>query len=336
MKSLDRFLLHDLGKLFHSCSVAFYIDDIQPYNKAMASIRIRCYDIMNYLEQQGIRVELYKPFRKYDVVIFTKTRSEKAVRLARKLHQQGIPIYYEAYCEYLEDPSRADDWERVNILKIVEQADMVGTCSEEQRQAFSNYHPHVVMIPESVHDAFFEVEKKHEKKEHVTLVYCGYSAKAKDTLCIEAVLKRMQQEYGCRLLYLCEKDPGLPDLTYDYLLYDQRKIPQLLLEGDIMIAPRPMEGIEKLAHSFTKVAYPLAVGLPAVASPVPSYVDTPVILCRNEEEWMAELVKLAQSVEERSHVGTLGREYVRQHYSLQVVGEEYRRILEKLCKTAAE
>ena len=46
MKIPDKFLWHDFFKLFQKCEVGFYIDDIQPYNKAMASIRMRYYDII--------------------------------------------------------------------------------------------------------------------------------------------------------------------------------------------------------------------------------------------------------------------------------------------------
>ena len=93
-----------------------------------------------------------------------------------------------------------------------------------------------------------------------------------------------------------------------------------------MIAPRPMNGIGQSAHSFTKVAFPLAVGLPAVANPVPSYVGTPVILCRNDEEWTEALTKLITDVEERRKIGKQGREYVKDNFSLQKIGEEYRKL----------
>ncbi len=334
MKLPDQFLIKDLSKLFCKSEVGFFIDDIQPYNKAMASIRMRCYDIMEHLEKNGIHAELYKPFRKYKVVVFTKTRSERAVATAKKLRSKNIPIFYDAYYEYLDEPTKQKDWERINILEIVKQSQIVGTCSKEQEIAFGKYHSDVVMIPESVHDDFFQVEKEHVDKEQISLVYCGYSGKAKDTLCIKDVLKRLQEKYQCKLLYICEKDPKLEGLSYDYIRYDQSVIPSQLINGDIMIAPRPMEGIEKLAHSFTKVAYPLAVGLPAVANPVPSYVDTPVMLCRNDEEWEQTLTKLILDSAERQKHGEEGRQYVYENYSLAVIGEKYRSIVEKLMSNS--
>lgn len=326
MKMIDRFLWEDICKVFRKSDIAFYVDDIKTYNKAMASIRMRCYDIIEYLEALGIHAELYKPFKKYKAVIFTKTSTDRSVRMAHKLHGNGVKIYYESHCEYLTDAGRLDR-EKENILKTLEAADIVGTSSDVQQRMFGEFHNHVLMIPESVHGDFFLHSKTHESKKRITLVYCGYSGKASDTLCIAKVIQRLQQEFGVEMLYICEKDPEIREFPNRYLFYDQRKIPELLMEGDIMIAPRPMEGIENRAHSFTKAAYPLAVGLPTVASPMPSYRDTPVILCTTEIEWYRELSELIRNTDKRKRLGAAGRTFVKEHYSMDTIGKRYLDIL---------
>lgn len=328
MKWMDRFLWEDICKIFRKSDIAFYIDDIKTYNKAMASIRMRCYDMIEYLETLGIHGELYKPFKKYKAVIFTKTSTDKSVHMAQKLHAKGVKIYYESHCEYLTDTNRMNK-EKENILKTLEVADIMGTSSEVQQRMFGEFHNHVLMIQESVHGDFFRKGKVHESKKKITLVYCGYSSKASDTLSISKVIQRLQMEFGVEMLYICEKDPEIKEFPYRYLYYDQRKIPELLMEGDIMIAPRPMEGIENRAHSFTKAAYPLAVGLPTVASPMPSYRNTPVILCSTETEWYRELSELIRNTEKRKRLGDVGRAYVREHYSIETIGKRYLDILEE-------
>lgn len=327
----DKFLIKDLLKTFRSCKVAFYIDDIKPYNKALASIRMRCYDIMEYFEKKGIHAELYKPFKKYDVVIFTKTCTDRSVAVARKMKEKGTAVYFESYCEYLDDDTK-DNQEKRNILATMALADIVGVSSDVQQETFAKFHDRVIMIPESVHDNFFRQEKKHEQKEKPVLVYCGYSHKAKDTLCILDVLKRLQQEKNCEILYLCEKDPELQGLFYRYLKYDQKRIHEQFMEGDIMIAPRPMSESGMNAHSFTKAAYPLAVGLPTVASPMPSYMNSPVILCDTDEEWYQILSELLQDVDKRRKLGKEGREFVRENYSVEVIGNRYVKLLQELTK----
>jgi len=334
MKTVDKFLLHDLLKGFKKQKIAFYIDDICTYDKAMASIRMRCYDILLFLEKQGLEVELYKPWKRYQAVIFTKTREDKAVRVARELREKRTKVIFDAYCEFIADEGMSQNKERNNILAITALSDCVITCSTEQQKDFGMYHDKVKLIPESVHDNFFTVQKEHMQTNQVTLVYCGYSKKAKDTLCILDDLKWLQKKYNCKLLYLCEKDPEIKEIEYSFEKYEQSKIHEQLLQGDIMIAPRPMEGIEKLAHSFSKVAYPLSVGLPTVASPVPSYLNTPVIICENGVQWRNEISNLINNPKERQELGAKGRQYVYQTLSLEVIGKKYKIILEEMLHEA--
>lgn len=334
MKTIDQFLLHDILKSFKKQEVAFYIDDICTYNKAMASIRMRCYDILLYLEKQGVAVELYKPWKKYKIVLFIKTQSDKAVRTAKKLNAMGTKVMFDAYCEYITDESKSQDKERCNILKIASYSNQLNVCSIEQQKDFMRYHSNVVLIPESVNDKFFTVKKEHKNTGNITLVYCGYAKKAKDTLCIENELKWAQQEFGCKLLYLCEQDPQLEQLSYDYIKYEQSEIQNQLLLGDIMIAPRPMEGIETLAHSVSKIAYPLSVGLPVIASPVPSYLETPVLICKNSQEWKDAFRKLISNPNDRLELGNQGRQYVYNLLSLDVIGMRYKTSIEELINEA--
>lgn len=94
-----------------------------------------------------------------------------------------------------------------------------------------------------------------------------------------------------------------------------------------MIAPRPMEGIERLSHSNTKIAYPMAVGLPVAASPVPSYLDSPAVICRSEEEWYRELTYLINDMSRRKEIGESGRQFIREHYSLEHLGKIYKNMI---------
>lgn len=325
----DRFLCKDICKSFQKTEIAFYIDDIKPYNQALASIRMRCYDVILFLNKKGIRAELYKPFKKYKIVVFTKASTDRAVKLAQKLKAQGVKVYFESFCEYLTDDSKVTH-EKENILEITRNADMIGACSEVQREMFSQYHDRVLMIPESVHDDFFLQKKIHENKKPLSLIYCGYSDKAKDTLEIKNVIQRLMDEFGCKMIYVCEKDPGIEAFPYEFMKYDQKIIASQLLSGDVMLAPRPMNGIEKRSHSFTKASYPLAVGLPTVASPLPSYMGTPVILCETQEEWYQQTKRLLEDANLRQKIGEEGIQYVYNHYSMDAIGEKYIDIFKKL------
>ena len=56
------------------------------YGKIMASARLRAYDVINFFNNDNeYFIELYKPWKKYDVVIFQKKFDDEALNLARKL-----------------------------------------------------------------------------------------------------------------------------------------------------------------------------------------------------------------------------------------------------------
>ena len=95
-----------------------------------------------------------------------------------------------------------------------------------------------------------------------------------------------------------------------------------------MIAPRSMTNIEKQANSFTKVALPMAVGLPVVASPVPSYIGSPVLLCYNDKEWLCTLEKLIDDCQLRIEKAREGKEYIKDNYLLSDIGKKYVSIIE--------
>ena len=327
MKVIDRFLLHDFSKSLKKCDVAFVIDDIQSYNKALASVRMRCYDMILWLEKQGIKVELYKPYKKYKIAFYIKTRSERAIRIAEKMQKQGTIMIMDPYCEVIDQENVPDNWERKNILHLLQYMFQINVNSNVQFEKFRKYHKNIKLIGDNVNDAYFNIQKETRKDGNCTLVYCGYHKKAKDLLCIKDVLINLRKKYNCDILLISDKDPQLKEISYKFVKYNQKKIPELFCLGDIMIAPRPMEGIENLSHSNTKIAYPMSVGLPVVASPVPSYLDSPAILCKSEDEWYAEVEKLILNSEYRECIGKQSKEFIKNNYALSHLGKDY---LEKI------
>lgn len=332
MKRIDKFIIHDLLKAFKKCEVAFYIEDRRPYDSVLPSVRMRCHDILTYLEQNGMAIELYKPYKKYKVVIFTKVREDKAVQLAQQLHQQGTIVISDNFCERLTDDSLTDDKERNNILSILRLSDYAFVYSQEQYEQFKQYHNQVMLMEESVHDDYFAFHKEHKKESLITLVYSGYSSRALYVKMIGKEISRLQKEFGCKALFLCEKDPGFTEFEYEYEKYNQNIITEQLLKGDIMIAPRDMNTEGQTAHTLSKVAGPMALGIPAVASPVPSYLNTPVVICHDNEEWYNALRKLIVDHQYRQALGEESREYIRKNYSRQVIGERYKDFLQGLIE----
>lgn len=325
----DFFLRKDLERIIRKCKVGFVIDNIQMYDLAMASIRTRCYDIIGYLNKNGIMAELRKPYKNYDVIVITKACSDTTVKLARKYYLSGTKIIYDAYFENLLDDRKISEEKKIlreNVLTIISLSSAVITCSERQRQQFAMYHKNVYVIGEAIENNVLRNKKVHFEKKSITLVYCGYSQKARDLLEIKEVINRMHNR-GNDLLIISNKDPELKEIDYEFMKYDQKKIGMQLCKGDVFIAPRSMDNIDKSDHSIMKIALPMAVGIPVVASPVPSYQNTPAILCSSEEEWNTKLQELTNKAEIREDIGEEGRAFIKMNYTLSVIGSSYKKII---------
>jgi glycosyltransferase involved in cell wall biosynthesis len=321
----DGFLRNDLCKVFiEKEDVAYVIDTIKPYAKADASVRLRCYNIIRELETKGVSIELYKPCRKYNIIFFMKCYSDQSVRIAQKEYKKGNPIVTEVFWEHFGNAERMHTED--NILEIVHKSKIVCACSEVQQELFSQYHDNVILLPESV-ERVEETYKVHEQKESVSLIWCGYSVKAKDLLSIKNVILKMIHDKNCNLIIVSEKDPLLHEIPYKYIKYVQSDISSIIKEGDIFIAPRPLEGIGKRSNSLTRIALPMSIGLPVVASPVPSYQTSPAILCRDENEWEVALGKLIDHVEERSLYKEKGLRFIEENLSMEVIGNKYMEII---------
>lgn len=327
LMKIDKFIIKDWLKL---CTdrplVGFVIDCILPYNCVMASIRLRCYDLIEELEKQGISAELYKPNRKYKALIFTKCYSKKAVEIANDALLNKIPIIDDAYFEEFGNVDRIGD-EKI-IREIADRANVIITASKVQQSLFSKYYKNVIYIPEGISPLVLKKRKTCNQRKQISITYCGYADKAKDVLTIETVLNRIcAKNNNCKIILICEKDPKLFGINYQYIKYNQKIIINQIMLSDIFIAPRSMDNIERSSHSLAKITLPMALGIPVVASPIPSYIDTPVVLCSNESEWEIALNELIQNDEKRKLIETKEREYTKENLVLSRIVKEYKKTI---------
>tara|TARA_B100000315_G_scaffold239523_1_gene258387 strand:+ start:1102 stop:2172 length:1071 start_codon:yes stop_codon:yes gene_type:complete len=336
-----RSLLHSFGKIdwflfanelkrfsHNNHRIGFSVPNAKPYNIVMPSTRIRCYDIIRFFSKYNVLAELYKEGYQYSILIFNKCFDDEHIALAEELKDKGTVIVFDVNVDYINFKKGEKDLVQ-NVVKMLDLSDMVITASEYLHKVYQEYNLNTVVIEESVSKDFFRVRKQHEDKDTVFLMYVGYAEKAQELYLIEDVLKRLYVEYGVRLLFICERDPKLKIIPYDYKKYDHKVLPFLLLEGDIKIAPRDLSEKRKLGHTFTKVAYPMAMGLPAVASPVESYLDRGVLICRDGSSWYKQLKRLITSPEERTAIGYEGRRIVEEQLSIDTIGKMYLELFQK-------
>ncbi len=295
-----------------------------PYNKVMASTRLRVYDVIEHLRQKNLSTGFYSRLRRHSFVVFQKAFDEKALSLAVKLSRKKVRIVLDINVNYIDsDTESVTRQQQENIRVMVDMADFVITPSPYLRDIYRRFNDNTLLIEEIIEERFFDVRKEHTARGNPVLLYCGYAVKAKELYLIQDMLQHMRKKYDTRLLLVCERDPCLKGLEYEHIEYDHRNLPDQLMLGDIKISPRDMSRAYNRGHSFTRIGYPMAVGLPVVASPVASYRGSPAILCQTGEEWFEALEGLVRDPERRRSIGTKGREYVQKVFSADRIIQKY-------------
>jgi hypothetical protein len=308
--------------------IGFYYEDQAPYSKVMASTRLRCLDVINYFSGKAdFFVESYKDSRHYSIVIFQKLFNQSAIKKAKQLHLAGSKVVLDINVNYIEDGAITSEYvtaaQQADMREMLAVADAVLVSSPNLLAVYSRFHDKVFCIEESVHESFFGVSKRHLDSDAVRFVYCGYSSKAKELCVLAPVLQELHQRHGVKMLYISEQDPKIDVIPYDYIQYDQERLPEQLVQGSIKLAPRDLCQPYNLGHTFTKVAYPMAVGLPAVASAVPAYQNREVLICSSRAEWLRTLARLVLDSHLRNYFGQRGRRLVKRNFSAEVIGEQY-------------
>ena len=313
-------------------SVGWVVDARWPYINVMASTRIRCLDIIKYLRSRGIRTEIYKPFRKYDFVIFQRSFSRKHFEIARRLSGNVKKIILDVNVNYfLKEGDTTQVTKKLidNFHRFLGLTDTVFVSSLYLKNVAEGYHPDVYYIPE--HISTIGVYPPKRSSNPIKLLYCGYAIKASSVLLIEDVLSELSREFDLEVVFVCEKNPYLKlPVKSTFIKYRHKDIVNILREGDIKIAPRTLDNSYDKGHSFTKIGYPMSVGLPVIAGPVPSYKETPALLAETREEWLHFLKLLICNRAEYERLSLEGMAFVKENYSLQEIGQRYIEIFERL------
>jgi glycosyltransferase involved in cell wall biosynthesis len=306
-------------------TVGWVTDAKWPYRNVMASTRIRCLDIISFLKSRGISTGLYRSFKKYDTVIFQKSFSRRHYETARRLSATGTRIILDINVNYFEkkgETTQVKEEQIDEMHRFLDVTDKVLVSSHYLKDIAEKYHSNVQYMPEHIGTI-----GDHSPKiltDPVTLVYCGYAVKADSVLFIRDVLEELSVDHRLELMFVCDSDPSLRlPVKTSFVKYRQNDLINILRQGSIKIAPRVLDNSYDLGHSFTKIGYPMSVGLPVIASPVPSYMNSPALIASTKDEWLAHFRLLMEDPAEYKKLSQTGITFVRENYSIQKIGQMY-------------
>lgn len=325
LKEYGKFLLNRKGIRIGFCSSIstdnfFLIPYFSIYGSLIASTRLRVNDIIyNCLNSPNINSRFFNPFSKYDILIFQKNFSKKALSIAYKFKKRHTRIildinvnYFNIDCKYITEQQNKDI---LNFLKIT---DKIITSSNYLKDYIltNNIFSDVEVIPEIISDHFFKIKKRHFNKKEINFLYVGHADKAVELELIKNDLERLKKEFQIKLITICQRQPKINlDIKMIYKKYKQHRIHIDMLEGDIFLNPRDLSNPYNLSHSFTKIGYPMSVGIPVVASPVPSYLKSPAVICKSTDSWYEKIKNLIEDYEKRNFLGNEGIKYCKQNFS---------------------
>ena len=308
--------------------IGFLPNNILDYNNCLASQRLRIHDVIDFFKNDKIySLGLYNNNIKYDIVVFQKFFDSRALSEVDRIKSKKTKIvldinvnYYETKSSYILKKQKND------IHKFTSLCDGIITTSKHIEDAVFTFFnkKYIKTICESIHDKYFNITKK--QKDIKTFVWSGLSQKADCFHLIKDPLLDIYKDKKFELLVISEKNPRIKigKIPIKYIKYNEDEITNLLVDGDVFIAPRDLSDYYNLGHSFTKIGVAMAAGIPCIASPVPSYLGSPAIICQNDNEWREELHSLLTKKTNTQKLSKDGINYCKQGFSKEKIKKCYK------------
>lgn len=312
-------------------------------------------DWVNAWPNSGLRYEWYRPFRRYDGLIFLKSMGLEAQALAvRSRHRWGAKSIFDCNVDYFTPPQGTFRYAGMapTALQREQACSMTGLCdaviadSEHVADKAKSFSHRVAWIPDNVNldlappSGAFAAEAFDGRK--LRLLWSGEAAKLNELLRIETVLRALADRIRLVVvtsdLIALEKWNGDVRERFDRLLgalevdiIPFRSIAQLFgvyLRGGVFISPRFLDNTYNLGHTEWKITLAMACGTMVLCSPQPSYVTVSrlgggVRICDSDADWIREIEDLlARRIDPHSE-GIEARKTVEAHYSTSVVARRH-------------
>jgi glycosyltransferase involved in cell wall biosynthesis len=270
------------------------------YNRMAASIWLRCFQLLPYLAEQGVACTVNDRDADADVCVFVRWQDRDALDLARRQRQRGQRVVFDLVVNYFDEadvPYLGQVVTRRHMdeaRKMVDAADAVCCGSSFIAERAGEYHGTVEYIPESIDRRHFTEAKSSDDfdKNTLTAIWSGWSNKARELEPVAPLLT----ERGIDLVLVTDRRPRFREARpgrrgrVRYRRWRYQSFPRQIVEGDVCLSHRNVDNPYNRGHSLFKIAVFMAEGVPALASPVPSYFE--LIgdgrggrICRSRADW---------------------------------------------------
>ena len=255
------------------------------FNKMSASIWIRGLQLFPYLEKKQVKNIVNDSDSKADISIFIRRQSVVDQKLAIRQKLKGQKIIFDLCVNYFHKSKKTISHDEVtskhisNCIKMTQIADFVFCSSKMIANSAKKFNKNSFYIYDSIDFEHFNRKKniKNFLNDKLRFIWAGVSRKSNELIPYATILKKKR----IPLILICENKP--PEFDYRFLFWRKNPtyfkkwrydtLPNDLLMGDLMIAPRQLNSIYNRSHSHFKINLFLSQGIPVVASPLPSYFE---------------------------------------------------------------
>jgi len=298
-------------------------------------------------------MERYRPWKTYDAVVFVKIMTDAAYHQAVKLKQKGTPIIFDANVNYYErwgsfpvpgtEPTAKQQEQAVRLTRL---ADCVVADSSYLKTVCEHWNANVVWIPDAVDTQRYRPTQKSQTtpKTRLVAIWSGVGKKALHLEMIEPVLRSFEGRIQL-LLVPGKSTPEDPTAAVVDRLsrtpgnrvvrWGEQPFSDLLKEADIILSPKYLESSYEMGHTEYKISLGMAAGLPAIASPQPSYLDALATgggkICRTPDEWAAAFHFYLSDHKAHQADGLRARQIIESRYAIPVVAQQYEDVLQSVC-----
>jgi len=312
---------------------------LSPYNydRHLASVWIRCLQLIPYLSVHGVRSLINDKHAKADIAIFLRRYDSKSLELLKNQKDKKAKVILDLCVNYFDVtglfPGGYGSTEKVSnqIKKLVEQTDLVICASDYIRKKASENHSYTEYIPDSINYEYFRCKKvkRDFEKSKLSAIWSGQSVKSDEIAELYLTLK----ERSIPLTIISNKNINLPG-PYKYIPWSYYTFPKNIVKGDFCISPRSTDNTYDLGHSHFKIGVFMAQGVPALAAPLPSYKE--VIgktgggrICASDREWEIELDEVLENRKRLWEWSQAAHEGMKE-YSTESVTRKYVEVFQKL------
>ncbi|HEY8899983.1 MAG TPA: hypothetical protein VIM61_06190 [Chthoniobacterales bacterium] len=314
------------------------------------------------------RYELYRPWRRYAAVVFLKSMGPHCLALARRLRAAGTKVIFEANVDYytrFEGAARLDamvptSQQRADAIAMTAFADGVIGSSRHLTEVCRAYNPRARWVPDNVDLGLCPttVQREPFREGRLQVWWSGMAAKLFEFLAAEEAFlaradrihlqlvtddvatarSRWPAEVRERFERFLERVPH----TF-HRFRDVRGLLELYGAGGVIVSPRFLDTPYNQSHTEWKITLGMACELPAIASPVPSYIDAAqrsssgaIAIAESSAQWLEAFDNLLSDETALRQAGRAARNTVSDHYETRVVAAQHAAWVSEVCDRETE